>query len=157
MQNLIDRLDTDSITINVDSAVNNTTASGTMTNMLININLACDQANNVIAVLEELFHAYQLQQGCLQESWLKGDREFEAKVYDILVMSQTDFTSGLFDGVDTRSFVEYFNNPSAETYQKAYEEYINHFDIEGLYPLDRFPITQGFGIMDRMIYLYKLK
>ena len=96
MQNLIDRLDTESITINVDGASNNTTPSGTMSNLQIKITLACDQSNNVIATLEELFHAYQLQQGCLQESWLKGDREFEAKVYDILVMSQTDFTSGLF-------------------------------------------------------------
>ena len=128
-----------------------------MSNLQIKITLACDQSNNVIATLEELFHAYQLQQGCLQESWLKGDREFEAKVYDILVMSQTDFTSGLFDDIKTDKFIDFFNSPNQETYQKAYEEYINHFDIEGLYPLDRFPITQGFGIMDRMIYLYKLK
>ena len=76
-----------------------------MSNLQIKITLACDQSNNVIATLEELFHAYQLQQGCLQESWLKGDREFEAKVYDILVMSQTDFTSGLFDDIKMRNVI----------------------------------------------------
>lgn len=123
VRNLIDKLDVTKISINLDTGDCNTKPKGTPSQMTININLACDQADNAIATLEELFHAFQLQDGCLVEGWQKGDREFEAKVFEGVIIKDFGQLFERYEENILKTFSGYYNNPSQNTYHSALEKF----------------------------------